>query len=305
MIVALAGGVGGAKLVLGLSQVIPPGEMIVIGNTGDDIELHGLRICPDLDTLTYTLAGCVNPGTGWGIENDTFNCLHDLKRLGGEDWFKLGDRDLATHLRRSHLLAQGETLSHVTAIFGEALGLRHRIVPMTEAYAPTFLETTKGRLHLQEYFVRERSRPQLVRVEYSAKDHPPTSGLVDLIASAEKIIVCPSNPLISIGPIQSIGPIHRALQECSAPVIAVSPIVAGRSLKGPTSKMFVELGLAVSASGVAELYRDWVDHFVIDDQDIDQQRGIEDLGLAWSTASIIMTTTKDKIRLAEDVLALP
>jgi LPPG:FO 2-phospho-L-lactate transferase len=305
MIVVLAGGVGAAKLLLGLSHVVPPEEIAIIGNTGDDTELFGLRICPDLDTIVYTLSGRANPETGWGIEKDTFECLQALGGLGGETWFKLGDRDLATHLWRTHLLRQGLSLTEVTAKICKAIGVRSRLLPMTNSYTPTRILTDLGDLHLQEYLVREQCRPRVREVKYSNVEQaqlPP--GIEECISAADAVILAPSNPFISIGPILAIPGMKQVLSRAAAPVLAVTPIVGGRALKGPAAAMLLELGYSGSALGVAQVYQGLVDVFVVDNQDMVLKEEIEVLGMKVRAADTIMTTFEDKTRLARHLLEL-
>ena len=305
MIVALAGGIGAAKLVLGLAQVMPQRRLAVVGNTGDDIELFGLRICPDLDTIAYTLAGQVNPATGWGIGGDTFNCLSGLAHYGCETWFQLGDRDLATHLRRTQLLREGLTLSEATQRICQALSVSVRLIPMTNAYTPTYVVTDNAVLHLQEYLVRERARPVVRAFRYSNMDRAtPAPELEELIMGAEAVVICPSNPFISIGPILAVPGIEALLRRTAAPVIAVSPIVGGRALKGPAASMLQQMGRPVSAYGVAGLYRDLLDTFVLDRQDVSLREDIEALGMKAVVANTVMDTLEDKTRLARQLLKL-
>ncbi len=303
MIVALAGGIGGSKLLAGLARRLPADQLTILGNTGDDIELFGLRICPDLDTITYTLSGHCNPATGWGLRNDSFRCLKEIRRLGGEDWFQLGDRDLATHIFRSWLLGKGVRLSEVTRRICAAWGVRQRLLPMSDSHAPTFLVTDRGRLHLQEYLVREKAKLVVKEVDLSAAVKARlTPEIPDSVQQARAVIVCPSNPLISIGPILAVAGMRELLAKCKATVIAVSPIVANDSLKGPSAKMMRELGYEVSAAGVAAMYRGFVDCLVLDRSDAALASRIEDLGMdAWSTATV-MKSEEDKDRLADFIL---
>lgn len=302
MIVALAGGIGGSKLLTGLHRILDPQDLVIIGNTGDDIELFGLRVCPDLDTIAYTLSGRINPDSGWGLKDDTFHCLEELKGLGASVWFQLGDRDLAIHLYRSHRLQQGATLTQATREICQAQGLESRLLPMTDAYSPTWIETGAGRLHFQEYFVRDRFRPQVKGIEFGSGSPAPSEGLLDSIREAQAIILCPSNPLISIGPILSVSGVREALAASKAPVAAISPIVGGTALKGPAAKMMAELGMDVSASGVAWMYRDFVDVFILDACDRTQSEAIERHGMRAIVEDTLMETLDDKTRLAEKAL---
>jgi LPPG:FO 2-phospho-L-lactate transferase len=305
MIVVLAGGVGAAKLLLGLSHVMPPEQITIIGNTGDDTELFGLRICPDLDTIVYTLSGRVNPETGWGIRKDTFECLQALGGFGGETWFRLGDRDLATHLWRTHLLRQGLSLTEVTDRICKATGVRSRLLPMTNSYTPTRILSDWGDLHLQEYLVREQCRPKVREVRYfNVEQAQLAPGIEECILAADAVILAPSNPFISIGPILAIPGMKQVLSRTAAPVLAVTPIVGGRALKGPAATMLLELGYSVSALGVAQVYQGLVDVFVVDNQDMVLKGEIEVLGMKVSAADTVMSTLEDKTRLARHLLEL-
>ena len=303
MITVLSGGIGGAKLLAGLTRVMPPEQITVVGNTGDDIEWFGLRICPDLDIVAYTLGGRVNPQTGWGVHGDTFECLGALRAYGGETWFQLGDRDLATHLFRTQLLRQGLKLSEVTQRICNALGVRSLLIPMTDAYVPTRIVTDEGELHLQEYLVRDQSRPTVRALRYSDIEcAQPAPQVKESILSAEAVIICPSNPLISIGPILAVPALKASLESTSAPVIAVTPLVRGQALKGPTAKMLQELGHSVSAQSVAQIYQNVVDIFVLDERDAHLREDIEALGMKVVTTNTIMTGLDEKLRLARQVL---
>ncbi|MFQ5928760.1 MAG: 2-phospho-L-lactate transferase [Acidobacteriota bacterium] len=305
MIVALAGGIGAAKLLLGFSKLLPPNQLTVIGNTGDDIELFGLRICPDLDTITYTLSEKINPETGWGLQDDSFECLRTLQDLGAPSWFRLGDRDLATHLWRTSLLKQGHSLTQVTARICEAFGTHCRLLPMTDSYTPTYLATEQGELHVQEYLVREKCRPVLRGLKYlNIKEAQPTPGVADAIPKAEGVFLCPSNPFISIGPILAIPGIRELLVQTEAPVFAVTPIVGQRALKGPAAKMLAELGYPLSPTAVAGLYKDFLNVFVLDEQDRQLRAEIEGLGVKAVTINTVMSSIEDKINLARELLEL-
>jgi LPPG:FO 2-phospho-L-lactate transferase len=302
-VTALAGGIGAAKLLLGLASVIEPEQITVIANTGDDIVLHGLRVCPDLDTIMYTLGGVVDRERGWGIQDDSFECLKWLGRYGGAHWFNLGDRDLATHIRRTERLLNGSSLTEVTGELGRALGVKPRILPMTNSYTPTMVRTDEGRMHLQEYFVGRRCEPRVSGIEYEGVEHSsPAAGVLESIAEADLIVICPSNPFISIGPILAVPGIRRGLIDAGASVIAVSPIVAGRAIKGPTADMMRDLGHEVSAVGVARMYRDFVKVFVLDKRDSSTAPLVEEMGMTPVVTNTIMESLGDKSRLAEVVL---
>ena len=303
LIVALAGGVGGAKLADGLARVLAPGELTVVVNTGDDFELHGLRICPDLDTVMYTLGGLANPATGWGLAGDTFQALEMVGRYGGETWFRLGDRDLATHIIRTHWLRQGKTLSEVTAHLAAALGIASPILPMTDDVVATMVQTDEGELAFQEYFVRRGWQVPVRGLRLAGVEAArPAPGVLAALAAAEAIILCPSNPFLSLDPILALRGVREALQKAH-PVVAVTPIVGGRALKGPAAKMMAELGLEVSSVTVAAHYRDFLDGFVLDAVDGQQGAPIEALGPRVLVTDTVMRTPDDRARLAREVLA--
>jgi LPPG:FO 2-phospho-L-lactate transferase len=305
MLVYLSGGVGGAKLALGFSQLLAADAWSIIVNTGDDIELFGLRVCPDIDTMIYTLAGCVNPVTGWGLTDDTWNCLDQLRLLGQQSWFHLGDRDLATHLWRTTQLRAGRSLSAVTQALARSFGLATPVLPALEEYAPTYVHTSGQALHLQEYFVRERCEPHVEKLEYRNVDKARVGhGVIEALSGADLVVIGPSNPLISIGPILAAPAIRAAIEARRGPVVAVSPIVGGRALKGPTAKMMKELGLDVSAAGVARCYGGLTDLFVLDSVDAAERTEVERLGLKTCVTNTVMATLEDKVRLAGEILAL-
>jgi LPPG:FO 2-phospho-L-lactate transferase len=305
MIVALAGGIGGAKLLLGLSRVIPPGAMTIIGNTGDDIELHGLRICPDLDTITYTLAGVVDPSRGWGLAGDTFHCLQALQEYGAHTWFQLGDRDLATHLWRSRLLREGRNLSEITGLLCRAWAVESRLLPMAEEFTPTLVDTDAGLLHLQEYLIREHCEPRVNRLEYRGIEASrPVQGTEEALLQAEAVLICPSNPFISIGPILAVPGMKDLVRRSDGPVIAVSPIIQGRAVKGPAAKMLGELGMDVSAVGVAEIYRGIADVFVLDVRDSALRESIEALDMEVVITDTLMNSLEAKVALAGVIMRM-
>ena len=304
-VVALAGGVGAAKLVWGLAQEGLGSRLSVVVNTGDDLEAFGLRICPDLDTITYTLAGLSNRTWGWGLEGDTFRCLEALGRLGADTWFGLGDQDLATHLWRTTLLNRGWGLAAATAQICEALGVEASVVPMAEGYNPTRVQTDAGSLHLQEYLVREKCAPRVRGFEYTGLSRQRAApGVEKIIRDARIIVICPSNPFISVGPILAVPGIRRAVRKSRGLVVAVSPIVGGRALKGPAAKMLRELGHPVSAEGVARIYRGLPDVFVLDERDADSAATIERLGVRVVVRNTVMDTGVAKRALARALLQL-
>ncbi len=300
-VVALAGGVGGAKLAAGLQAALPAGALTVVVNTGDDFEHWGLTICPDIDTVLYNLAGLHNPETGWGRAGDTFATLESMSLIGGEDWFRLGDRDLATHLRRSEWLHQGVTLSEATERLRRSLGLATTVLPMSDQPVRTLVHTDEGDLPFQHYFVRRRCEPCVLDVTYVGAEQAQMSPAVAAaLTLADVIVFCPSNPYLSIDPILSVGAMRDLLHRARAPKIAVSPIVGGRALKGPAAKMMLEMGLDVSPVTVAAHYADLLSGFVLDANDAAVQ---ERLRVPVLVTDTIMTDLPSKARLAEAILA--
>ena len=280
-----------------------PEDITVIGNTGDDIELFGLRICPDLDTIAYTLAGVVNHETGWGLAGDTFESLKWLARYGEPSWFKLGDRDLATHVYRTNQLRLGSSLSSVTDQIRCSLGIRSKILPMSDAYTPTRVATDEGEMHFQEYFVRRKCEPRVKEIRLDGIEaSQPAAGVVDAILDADAVIVCPSNPMISIGPILAVPGVRDALCETAATVVAITPIIGGRALKGPAADMLRDLGHEASATGVARIYRDFVDVFVLDEADAASKPRIEMFCRRVVVTNTVMTALKEKQALARCVM---
>jgi LPPG:FO 2-phospho-L-lactate transferase len=303
-IVVLAGGVGASKLLYGLVRVMDASDLTIIVNTGDDIELHGLHISPDLDIVTYTLAGAVNPKTGWGLAGDAFAGLEILKRYGREDWFNLGDRDLATHIHRTAMLRAGRTLSEAADSIRRAWDVQTRILPMSDHPVPTYLDTDRGTMHFQNYLVEQRAEPVVRRIHFrGAEQAAPAPGVLAALGEADGIVICPSNPLISIGPILAVPGIREALRRHRERVIAVSPIVGGKSLKGPSDRMMREMGHEVSALGVARLYADFVGTLMIDSADKNLRAAIESLGQRVNIAQTTMRNAADKTRLARTVLS--
>ena len=303
MITALAGGVGAAKLLLGLTRVMNPEDLTAIVNTGDDIQLHGLHISPDLDIAAYTLAGIVDEEKGWGICGDTFHCLDGLRRLTGSEWFNLGDGDLATHIFRTNCLRSGATLTEVTVEITRALGVKTRILPMTDDRFETRIVTEEGTIHFEEYMVKRSAKDEVLGVKlFGADKAEPAPGVVESIEEAERIVVCPSNPVVSIGTILAVKGIRGALKRTKAQKIAVSPIIAGAPVKGPADKLLRGLGRKVSAFAVAELYKDFLDTFIIDVADSDEKERIEGLGVEVKVTNTLMRSLEDKMRLAKVVL---
>ena len=302
-VLALAGGVGGAKLAVGLQEVLPPGDLSVVVNTADDFDLWGLHICPDLDTVMYTLAGIANPETGWGIVDESFETLNMLGRYGEDTWFKLGDRDLATHVLRTDRLRSGETLTEITDRLSGALDLASAVLPMTDDPVSTMLDTPEGRLEFQEYFVRRGQKDEVLGVELRGiEDAGPTEAVLAAISGADAIIFCPSKPVVSISPILALPGMRRALALSRSPKVAVSPIVGGRALKGPADKMLLSLGHEVSSAGVAAIYAGLVDGMVVDTVDDDDRAGIEAIGMRVLVTDSVMREAGDRARLASETL---
>jgi LPPG:FO 2-phospho-L-lactate transferase len=302
-VVSLSGGIGGAKLALGLYRILPPAALTVVANTGDDFEHLGLSISPDIDTLLYSLAGIDNPETGWGRRNETWTFMAALERLGGETWFQLGDGDLANHIERTRRLAAGESLSQVTDDFRRRFAISARILPMSDARVRTRLRTAEGWLDFQDYFVRRRAEPVVSEICYvGAPEAPANPDFLAAIAddSLEAVIICPSNPFLSIDPILSLPGVRAALRACHAPVIAVSPIIVGKAVKGPTAKIMAELGLPVAARAVARHYEDILDMLVADEADADDVAG---LGIPVTLTRTLMVTLEDRDTLARAVLS--
>jgi LPPG:FO 2-phospho-L-lactate transferase len=303
MITALAGGVGAARFLTGLLPLIKPEDLTVIVNTGDDLDLFGLHISPDIDIITYTLAGIINDEKGWGIKNDTFNCLSMLKWFGEIDWFNLGDCDFATSILRTKLLKNGYTLSQISANINHALRLKLKILPMTDDKVTTHVQIPKGLVHFEEYLVKRAAQDPVIDVKFiGAESAKPAEGVIAAILSSERVIICPSNPIVSIGTILSIQGVREALQKTRAKKIAISPIVAGLPIKGPADKLLQGLGVEVSAFGVAKLYADFLDTFIIDTADAALKDKIEELGLKVIVANTIMKDLTSKMALAKIVL---
>ena len=304
-ILAIAGGVGGAKLALGLSRVLAPDQLIIVVNTGDDEIFHGLHVSPDLDTVTYALAGLTNRETGWGIADDSFRTLEALGRLGAETWFGLGDIDMATHIRRTELLGKGRTLSEATAEITRHLGIEHPIVPMSDDPLRTIALTDEGELAFQDYFVRRACEPKITGVRFEERDKAwPSPGFSMALLKADAIVFCPSNPLVSIGPVLAVPGVRDEVAAFTGPRIAVSPIVGGKALKGPAAKMMAELGRDVSSVGVARYYEGICDCLVIDTVDAAEASAVEALGMDAVVTSTVMQSDDDKDRLARKILAL-
>ncbi|MEM3565558.1 MAG: 2-phospho-L-lactate transferase [Candidatus Bathyarchaeia archaeon] len=302
-VVALAGGVGAAKLLKGLIKVVPPKNLFIIGNVGDDIELYGLHISPDLDIIMYTLAGIVDEEKGWGIAGDTFNCLEMLGRLGFETWFRLGDRDLATHIIRTKMLREGMTLSQATAKLCRILGVKANLIPMSDNPVRTKIQSGSMLLEFQEYFVKRGTKDTVTGVIFEGVERAePAPGVIQAIEEAERIIICPSNPILSIAPILAIKAIKKALGKSEAPVVGISPIIGGKALKGPADRVMASMGFEPSAYGVAKFYGKLLKHFVIDEIDKEQKSRIERLGIKVTVANTIMKSLEASVRLAKIVM---
>jgi LPPG:FO 2-phospho-L-lactate transferase len=303
MIVVLAGGVGAARFLQGLVQVVPQERITVIANTGDDRDFYGLRVSPDTDIVLYTLAGLVDEKNGWGIRDDTYHTMQQLTAYGNEDWFALGDRDLATHIHRTNLLKQGHTLSEVADDLRKGLGLGLNLIPMSNEPIETHIQTAAGLFHFEEYMVKRRSADEVQGVVFvGIEQAKPAPGVRTAIKEAEAILIAPSNPIVSIGSILAVPGIHDALHETSGMIVAVSPIVGGAPIKGPADKLMHGLGLDVSAVGVTRRYRDFLDVMVIDQQDAALSHEIEDLGIPCIITDTIMRDAESKAALARTVL---
>ncbi len=306
MYAVLAGGIGAARFLRGLVRAVPPEELTVIVNVGDDLDGYGLRVCPDLDTITYTLGGVIHPEQEWGRADEQFTVAGELERFGEPRWFTLGDRDLATHVYRTKRLREGAPLSQVTAEITAAFGLATRLVPATDDRVATHVHTTDGRdLTFQEYWVGERAAPAVDRVELvGAAEARPAPGVLEAIRDAEAVLVCPSNPVVSIGTILAVPGVREAVADTSAPVVGVSPIVGGGVVRGMADKLLPSVGADVSAVGVARHYRDWLDGWVIDQRDRDQADAVTECGLAVAVTDTMMDEVEVATVLARTVVAL-
>ena len=292
-------------MALGLALALPPGDLTVCVNTGDDESFHGLHVSPDLDTMMYTLSGLSNEDTGWGVAGDTFTALEMLGKFGVDTWFNLGDRDFATHIRRTQLLAEGKTLSEVTDELNRALGVTQLVVPMSDDPVKTVLATDEGELPMQRYFVGRRAEPKVSEVRYlGAETSSLSPGFQDALTRAGMLVMCPSNPYLSLGPILALPAVRQRIRAFPGKKVCVSPIVGGDAVKGPAGKIMAELGKEVSCVQVAREYRDICDVFVIDTQDQALAAEIEELGITPLVTSTIMNTSEDKIALANEILAL-
>ncbi len=307
MITALGGGVGAAKFLEGLSTVIGDESLNVIVNTADDIKLYGLRISPDVDTIIYRLSGLIDKGKGWGIRNDTFNCLEALRKLGYETWFNIGDADFATHIYRTRLRKKGVSATEITSKLASKLGVSDNIevLPMSDQDVETWIVTNGGEMHFQEYLVKRKMKPEVLNVIFrNIENARPAPGVIDYIREARCVIICPSNPIISIGPILNVKGVRDALRKTKAKTIAISPLIKGSPLKGPADRLMRGIGLEVSSVQVARLYRDFLDVMAIDVQDSIETRGIKDLGIEPIVVDTLMSDGEKAARLASALLEL-
>lgn len=304
MVTILTGGMGGAKFIRGMVDVVPPADVVIIGNTGDDCQLWGLHISPDLDTVMYQLAGLLDEERGWGVRNDTFTCLAMMGFYEEPMWFKLGDRDLATHLKRTRLLQSGWSLADATAMLCRSLGISARLLPMSNDRVETRLHTPQGVLSFQEYFVRERWQPEVTRVEFIGSDRAqPAPGVVEALRHTLGVIIAPSNPITSIGPILSISGVRQALQETSAPVVAISPLIGGRAVSGPAARLLASQGYEPSPRGIARFYSGLIDWLLIDEEDAALADEITRQGIRVAVARLLMRDREASRALAQAALA--
>jgi LPPG:FO 2-phospho-L-lactate transferase len=304
MIVVLTGGTGGAKLIEGLAAELNTAEVTIICNTADDTVVHGLYVSPDIDTITYTLAGLIDPDKGWGVKDDTFAALEQLGRLGGETWFKLGDRDLAMHIMRTQLINEGVKLSEVTENLRRELGVQANILPMTNHKVQTRVNTQEGEISFQEFFIRERWVPEITRIRFmGVEESQPAPGVLEAIRRADAVIICPSNPITSIGPILAVPGVRSAIAEVDVPVVGVSPLIGAAAVSGPAHKLMNACGYAASSLGVARFYADILDRLFIATDDQHLVCSIEDLSIIPVCTNVRMPSFADKRRLAAEVLA--
>ena len=318
MITVLTGGTGGAKFVDGLRRILPPQELTIIVNTGDDHDWWGLYVSPDIDSITYVLAGILSPERGWGVRGDTFHCLQAMKALGQPDWFSVGDRDLATHLLRSQLLSQGRTLTEATRLIAEKLGVRSRVLPMSDQRVETRIEKPAGELSFEEYFVKRRYQDPVKSVRFAgASESKPAPGALEAIIKTDSILIAPSNPITSIGPILAVPGIREALREtaarvtgirealrnATAKVVAVSPIIGNAAVSGPAASLMASQNLPASIAGIADSYADFLDTLIVHDSDAETAQALSSNGVAFVSAQILMRTTEDKARIANSALA--
>lgn len=304
MIAILTGGTGGAKFVQGMTRAVDPSQITVIVNTGDDLEWWGLHVSPDIDSVSYSLGGVLSVERGWGFEGDTFECLARMRALGANAWFQLGDRDLATHLRRTQLLAEGKTLSQATGEITRSLGIGSKILPMADERVETRVITDRGELSFQEFFVRERWQVPVQGVWFSgAENARPAPGLIEILYAATSIFIAPSNPITSIGPILAVPGIRDALRQTPGNVVAISPIIGEKAVNGPAGELMKSAGLPVSCAGVAEAYKDFLDVLVMDDADRQRTGDVEAIGVHARVAPTMMYSDCEKLALARAAMA--
>lgn len=298
----LAGGVGAAKFIEGLANVVDPAILKIIINTADDVELYGLRICPDIDIITYTLGNIVDKQKGWGIQDETFNCLNTLKSYYDFEWFNLGDKDLATHIYRTDLFRKGYNKTEITSLICEKLGIKSQLIPMSNEEVQTLIVTDSKTMHFEEYYIRYQCEPNVLDIKFQGINKAkPAKGVLEYINKAEKVFICPSNPIVSIGTILGLPGIKNALNKVKQKVIAISPIIEGEPIKGPADKLMKCLGMEVSSVGVAKYYKEIIGHFVIDKKDCKLKSEIEELGIHTYCYDTIMTSITKKIELAKFV----
>jgi len=305
-VIALCGGVGGAKLAFGLTRILPPEDLTLVVNTGDDFVHMGLHVSPDIDTVAYTLSDLADRERGWGLAGETWTFMEQVKRLGGETWFNLGDRDLAMHVERTRRLGERETLSEITSALTAALGIHHAVVPMSDDPVRTIVQTADGELAFQRYFVGEQCRPVATGVRFDgASSARPSPALRTALARRDvaAVIVCPSNPYLSIDPILAVPGVRAGLKALGAPIVAVSPIIGGRALKGPAAKLMLELGVKPSVTAIVCHYRGLLSGVVVDSEDADEAEALRTLGLPTLATGAVMHTDDDRIRLARETLA--
>lgn len=299
----LAGGVGAAKFIEGLASIINPALLKIIINTADDIELYGLKICPDIDIITYTLANIVDKQKGWGVQDETFNCLSVLKNYYDFDWFNLGDKDLATHIFRTDLFKKGYDKTEITSVICKKLGITSQLIPMTNEEVQTFITTDLKTMHFEEYYIKYKCEPKVLDIMFKGINKAkPVNSVFEYITKAEKVLICPSNPIVSIGTILELPGIRDALKKVKQKVLAVSPIIEGATVKGPADILMRCLGLEVSCVGVAKYYKEILGHFVIDKKDCNLKSEIEELGIHTYCYDTIMDSTKKKKDLAQFVI---
>jgi LPPG:FO 2-phospho-L-lactate transferase len=301
----LAGGVGAAKFIEGIANIVNPELLKIVVNTGDDIDLFGLKICPDLDIITYTLAGLIDKEKGWGFVDETFNCLNILKKYFSTGWFNTGDKDLATHIYRTYLFSKGFTKSEITQKICENLGVKAQVIPMCNETVETFITTPFSSMHFEEYFIKYRCEPEVLSIEFKGiEEASPVENVLNYIHNAKRIIICPSNPIVSIGTILQVDRIKNALIREKSKIYAISPIIQGKTVKGPADKLMKTMGLEVSCVGVAKYYQDFLGHFIIDNKDKNLKSKIESLGINTYCFDTLMTDLIKKKELAQFLVSI-